>query len=378
MKVFSPDYLRRVGTDIFIACGSPPPEAALVADDLVESNLLGYDSHGVIRCETYVEFVLTGQVKPGAPLRVVKETPITAVLDCGLNFGQVSATRMVEIACAKAKQSGMAYVISKNGCHVGRLGSYVQKITKQGMLGMATCNNRKIGHVVAPWGAREGRLGTNPLAFAAPTKGWPMIIDMSTCMIAEGKVFLARDEGKSIPPGCLQDAAGNPTTDPNVYFGPPHGTLLPFGSQFGYKGFGLSLMVEILGGIMAGEDPTVHQPGFNSFSLIAINPDAFYGAERFVELVDRLCAYQMSAAPAPGFQEVVVPGIYDFRMRQKRLATGIPVDNNVWNKIVLAAQSVGVVIHEPSEDRSAQEPSSFKMAPHVKVGTPTKILRKQN
>ena len=342
MKTFSPDYLRDVVTNIFVGCGAPPHEAAIVANDLVESNLLGYDSHGIARCATYVDFALTHRVKPGSAIRIVKETPTTAIIDCGLNFGQVSATQMVDIACAKAKQAGIAYVVSKNCCHVGRLGSYVQKVAEQNMAGIATCNNRKIGHIVAPWGGREGRLGTNPFAFAAPTQTWPMVLDMSTCMIPEGKVHLALEEGKPVPPGCVRDAVGNPTTDPKAFYGPPQGTILPFGSQYGYKGFGLSMMVEILGGIMAGEDATVAQPGFNGFSLIAIEPDAFCGERQFADLVDRLCAYQMSAAPAPGFGEVVVPGVYDFRMREKRLVEGIPVDENVWKTVVDAGGRVGV------------------------------------
>jgi uncharacterized oxidoreductase len=283
-------------------------------------------------------------LKPGTPLRIVRETPVTAIVDCGLNFGQVSAKQMVDIATGKAKAAGIAYVVSKNCCHVGRLGSYVQKVAEAGMVGIATCNNRKVGHVVAPWGGREGRLGTNPLAFAAPTKTWPVVLDMSTCMIPEGKVNLAREEGKPAPPGCIRDAAGNPTTDPNAFYGPPQGTILPFGSEYGYKGYGLSMLVEILGGIMAGEDATVDQPGFNGFSLIAIDPEAFCGVSLFTDLVDRLCAYQMSAQPAPGFTEVVVPGLYDFRTREERLAKGIPVDGNVWNTVVAAAKRVGVTI----------------------------------
>jgi len=102
--------------------------------------------------------------------------------------------------------------------------------------------------------------------------------------------------------------------------------------------------MEIMGGIMAGEDGTTDQPGFNSFSIIAINPEFYCGAERFRELVDRMCAYQMSAAPAPGFKEVVVPGLYDFRTREKRLTQGIPVDDNVWMMIVDAGRRVGVAI----------------------------------
>jgi uncharacterized oxidoreductase len=343
MKNFTPDFLRKAGTQIFMGCGSPPDEAAVIADDLVESNLLGYDSHGIIRCETYVEFVVGKKVVPGAPIRVMKETPTTATVDCGLNFGQVTATKMVDLACEKAAKSGMAYIVCQNGTHVGRLGSYVQKVAERGMLGIATSNNRKIGHVVAPWGGREGRLGTNPFAYAAPTNGWPVVLDMSTCMIAEGKVYLAMQEGKSVPPGCVQDADGKPTTDPNVYFGPPHGTVLTLGAPgFGYKGFGLSMLMEIMGGIMAGQDGTEHQSGFNSFSVIAIDPEFYCGREVFRELVDRFAAYQMSSAPAPGFKEVVVPGVYDFRLKEKRLAEGIPVDDQVWKMVVESGQRIGV------------------------------------
>jgi hydroxycarboxylate dehydrogenase B len=344
MKTFFADFLRNVGTNIFSGCGTPRHEAAIVADDLVEANLLGYDSHGIVRCVTYVDWVLTGKTRPGVPLCIVKETPTTAIVDCGLNFGQVSAAKMVDMACTKAKQAGIAYVVSKNCCHVGRLGSYVQKVAERGMMGIATCNNRKKGHHVVPWGGREGRLGTNPLAFAAPTRGWPVVLDMSTCMIPEGRIRLALEEGKSIPPGCAQDAAGNPTTDPKAFYGPPSGTILPFGSQYGYKGYGLSMMVEIMGGIMAGEDATVDQPGANGFAIIAIAPDALCGAERFKDLVDRLCSYQMSAAPAPGFSEVVVPGVFDFRTREKRLVEGIPVGDEVWRAVVDTAGRIGVTI----------------------------------
>ena len=114
--------------------------------------------------------------------------------------------------------------------------------------------------------------------------------------------------------------------------------------MFGYKGFGLSLMMEIMGGIMAGEDGTADQPGFNSFTVTAVDPEFYCGREQFRELVDRMCAYQMSAAPAPGFKEVVVPGVFDFRMREKRLAEGIPVDENVWAMIVDSGKRVGVTI----------------------------------
>jgi hydroxycarboxylate dehydrogenase B len=346
MKLFSADYLRKVATDFFTACGSPPAEALVVADNLVESNLMGYDSHGVMRCIEYLRCVKDGRVKPGAPVRIIQESPSTAVVDCGLNFGPVGMNVMLNVGCEKAKTAGITCVLSKNSFHVGRLGSYVQKVAERGMFGFLSCNMRQKAHVVVPFGGRDGRLGTNPLAFAAPTKGWPVVLDMSTCMIAAGKIDMALFQGQQLPEGCIQDKDGNPTTDPGDFYG-PHGellgTMLTLGSpRFGYKGYGLSMMTEILGGILGGEDATIDHNRSNGVSLIVINPDHFCGVALFRDLIDRFCEYQMSSRPAKGFQEVVVPGTYDFRLRENRLAEGIPVDERIWAQIVETTAEMGV------------------------------------
>ena len=352
MRAFTADYLREVGTECFVACGSPPAEAGQVAEHLVESNLMGYDSHGIVRVTEYVHCVKDGRVKPGAKWSVMKESPSTAIVDCALNFGQVSGNAMVDMVCEKAKACGIACVLSRNCFHVGRLGGYVQKIAERGMFGLMACNGRQRIHMVVPWGGREGRLGTNPIAFGAPTKGWPVVLDMSTCMIPEGKVRLAMFQHKPVPENCIQDADGNATTDAAAFYTPDQskiiGTILPFGSPtFGYKGYGLAMMIEIMGAILSGEDATVDHDRSNGVSLLAINPDVFCGVEVFTELVDRFCKYQMSSKPATGFEEVVVPGVYDFRMREKRLAEGIPIEDGVWEQIAAAAKQVGTRVCEP-------------------------------
>ena len=344
------DFLRQVGTDIFVGCGAPLAEAILVASELVEANLMGYDSHGIVRCNEYVDYVKRGRITPGAAHRVVREHRNTAVVDCGLNFGQVGATYMTDLACGKALDGGIAYVVSTRCSHVGRVGSYVQRAAEKGFLALATCNNQKAGHIVAPWGGREGRLGTNPLAFAAPTGRWPVVLDMTTCMIAGGKLNMLKLAGKPAPRGTIQDVDGNPSTDPAVITAlsldpsAPSGTILPFGSEYGYKGYGLSMMVEIMGGIMAGLDMTQDNPGANGFAVIVMDPDAFCGKSELRRLVDTLCAYQMSSAPAPGFSEVVVPGLYDFRLKEKRTVEGIPIEGNVWDLVIEAGKRVGVQV----------------------------------
>ena len=342
MKTFTADYMRQVGVTLLCACGASPEEAAIVADELVEASLMGLDSHGIMRYVQYTEDALSGKIRPGAPIRIVKETDNTAIVDAGSNFGPVSATRMVEIACDKAERHSLSCVVSQNGQHVGRLGSYATKCALRGFVALAVVNSSKHGHWVVPWGGREGRLATNPLAFAAPTQGRPIVLDMSTAAIAEGKIRVLRQMGKPVPPGCILTAEGTPTTDPNLFYGPPHGSILPFGAQSGYKGFGLSLMVEILGGLLAGMATSQDHPYGNGLCILAINPDAFCGREQFAALTEDLKAYMLNTLPAPGYERVVMPGQLDDEMREKRLREGIPVAENTWDAIVAVSHKVGL------------------------------------
>jgi uncharacterized oxidoreductase len=171
-------------------------------------------------------------------------------------------------------------------------------------------------------------------------------MDMSTAMISEGKLRILMNQGKPVPEGCIQDSRGNPTTNAKAFYGPPRGAILPFGSQFGYKGFGLSLLVEIMSGIMAGMATSVDYPYINGLALIAVNPDAFCGKNRFRELMDDLCAYITSSPPAPGRNAVVMPGAYDFQILEKRSIEGIPVDERTWQLICEVARRVGVGIDD--------------------------------
>jgi uncharacterized oxidoreductase len=350
MPVFSADYLRDVGIQIFIACGAPPEEAEVVADNLVEASLLGLESHGVTRYIHYVDHVLIGKIKPGAKVLVVKETPTTAVVDCGFNFGMISAKYMVEIVCEKAQKQAVACVVSQNGHHVSRLGSYVQMVAERDLIGIATANSSQHGHFVVPFGGREGRLATNPIAYGVPTQqGPPILLDMSTSMIAEGKIKVLMHEGKPLPLGSVQDADGYQITEAEKFYGPPKGTIMPFGSpDLGYKGFGLSLMVEILSGVLAGNATPEDLPYINGLFLLAIDPEAFCGLNQFKHLIEGLKRYIKSTSPAPGYEEVFMPGELDFRIREKRLIEGIPLADATWKLIIESAEKVGVVLEEPT------------------------------
>ncbi len=341
----SADELRRVGRRLFLACGAADEEAAAVAEELVEASLRGLDSHGVLRYAQYVDDSLCGRARPGTATRIVRETLTTATVDCGFALGPYTARRVSELTGEKAKTAGIAAVVSVNSHHIGRLGACVGRLASKGMLGLAFANSSKHGHWVVPFGAKEPRLATNPLAFAAPSENpdRPLLLDMSTSMIAEGKVRSLMQQGLPLPPGCLQDAQGQPTTDPRSFYGPPRGTILPFGGpDLGYKGFGLSLLVEVMGGLLAGMRSSADHAYINGLCVIAVSADAFCGAQQLRALVEDLSAYIRSAAPAPGSQRVVLPGELEWECREQRLRDGIPLAAETWRMIVEAGAKVGV------------------------------------
>ncbi|MBM4075618.1 MAG: Ldh family oxidoreductase, partial [Planctomycetes bacterium] len=226
--------------------------------------------------------------------------------------------------------------------HVGRLGAYVQAAAAKDMIAIATCNSPIHGHFVVPWGGREGRLATNPLAYAAPTSGNPIVSDISTSIVPEGKIRLFKNRGKPLPLGWVKDANGQPTTDAATFYGPPMGGIMPLGGDAGHKGFALSLLVEILSSTLAGHDSTDRSLVGNGICFFVIDPSAFTPIDQFKKLMDNMIAYMKSSQPAPGFTEVLVPGELEFRTQQQRTETGIEVDDVTWSAIVKHARELKV------------------------------------
>lgn len=350
MKTFTADYLREIGTDIFLALGAPADEAAIVAAELVEASLMGLESHGVTRYIWYANEVLDQKIKPGAPVEVLKETPTTAVVDVNFNFGQIGAHKMMNLAAAKARAAGISCIISRHCHHVSCLGLYTQRIARHDLIGMGTVCSHKAGHWVVPWGGRKGRLATNPISYAAPTSADPVVLDMSTSMISEGKIRVLMHQHKELPDGCILDGDGNPTKDPKDFYGPPRGVILPFGGELGYKGFGLSLLTMVLGEVLAGEDISDEYHYVNGLALMAINPAAFGDLDDFKHRMDAMLEYMKNTPPAKGFKEVILPGELEFRMRHHRLKTGIPLAEKTWKQIRQIASKLGV--HMPKQGPS--------------------------
>jgi uncharacterized oxidoreductase len=214
---------------------------------------------------------------------------------------------------------------------------------------MAFCNGHGSGKGVAPWGGREARLHTAPISIAVPMdRERCVLLDFGTSVSAEGKLRIARNSGKSVPEGYIIDAEGNPSTDPNAFYGPPRGALLPFGGPVGYKGYGLAIMAEILGGILSGAGASRAEPVRfgNALLITAMSVESFMPLGVFREQVRGFLEYVKATPLAPGFQEINYPGELEARERSRRLRDGILVDEGTWARIKETATGLGVDLQD--------------------------------
>ncbi len=342
MPIFSAAQLRKVAADTLHAAGAIAAEAQVVADALVEANLEGHDSHGVVRVPEYVTWMEEGRINHGAKMEIQKETAAFAVIDGNWGWGQVIGKQAMEVAIQKASDIGTGVVSVHNCNHLGRVGDYPTMAAKKEMAAILFVNTHGGGKLVAPWGGRERRLSANPIAAAIPrSTGEPFVLDISTCAIAGGKLHIMRNAGKPVPPNCIIDAAGRPTVDAAAYFGPPEGALLPMA---GHKGFGLALMCDMLAGALSGAGcsrPTTTRVG-NAFFAVVINLSLFRDRGNFDADVDQLTDYMKSCPLAPGFDEVLIPGEPERRTRRVREKEGIPVDEGTWTEVVGTANKYKV------------------------------------
>src|SRR5579863_3811580 len=235
MLHFTADRLTDFVGRVFAAAGAPPDEAHAVAASLVESNLRGYDSHGVGLARWYLSQIKNGELVPGAAFAVRHETAALVAADGGLGFGQVQCGRLVDRVAAKARELGVACGTLVQSGHVGRLGEWVERAATQGLAALISVNDNGVIATVAPPGGTRGRISTNPVAIAVPTGNVPLVLDISTSAVANGKLKNARLEHRQVPLGWIQDSEGNPTTDPNVMLAEPPGALVPFGGDQAYK-----------------------------------------------------------------------------------------------------------------------------------------------
>ncbi len=346
MPTFAADVLESFTRSLFEARGVPGDEAARVAASLVDANLCGHDSHGVIRTVQYLKYLEEGLLSAGVALNVVNESPAVLATDGQWGLGQVQAHRLLELLFPKARTAGLAAGTLKHCGHIGRLGEYAEAAARQGFAFMATVNNHGYGRGVAPPGGIDSRIGTNPICLGAPTPGDPVILDIGTSVVAEGKVRVAFNKGVQAPDGWLLDENAQPTNDPGVLYREPRGSILPLGGVAnGYKGFGLGFLLDIFAGALSGgqcSHPDVTPRSANAVFFLVLDVTNFAGQDHFMNEVQRLCEQVRSCPRAAGVSEIKLPGDPERQERGRRRGAGITLDDGTWKQLVEAAKALGV------------------------------------
>ena len=345
MPRFQPEDLRRIGYELFEAAGCSPDDAPTIVDHLVESHLFGHDSHGALRFGEYLRAIREGRFQPRATPEVISEKPCTAVVDGHGALGQIGATFAQSLAIEKARQYGTATVTLRNTSHIGRAGAYPLMAARSELMGLAFVNGGHLGYQVAPFGGIDGRLSTNPIAFAAPRRDAdPILVDMTTSVVAEGKIRIAINHQKQVPAGWIIDAQGHATTDPNALKEDPHGAILPLGGVVAHKGYGLSLVVELLGGALSGQGCAAGERAMASNGVLftVYDIEHFTDLDAYYDEVEALIRHLKSSRTAPGFQEILAPGEPEFRSAKRNQVEGLDVDDTTWAAICDEARAVGL------------------------------------
>jgi len=341
MIIKSAGGLHQLASDILRGLQAPPAVAERVATALVESNLVGHDSHGVMRLSAYADSIRAGTLNPAGQVEIIQETPGTVFLDCGWNFGHYACAQGMHLAIGKARTQGIGLAVLRHCDHTGRIGEYATMAAEQGFIGQVVCNGSSPGGLVAPFGGLSRALGANPLAWAVPGgPGQPPIyLDFATAAAAHGKLEVAAAKGEQVPDGWIVDKLGQPTRNPQEAL--DGGAILPFG---GHKGYALGVMIELMGGGLSGVGFPI-QPAYRwdqGTLLVAINIEAFQPLADFQAMVADFRQRIKAMPRAPGHDEIFVPGELEWRTKQQRARDGIALPEVTWERLRELAQTLGL------------------------------------
>ena len=325
--------------------GMSADDAFICADNLVDADLAGVESHGVSRMTNYMKRLRTRVVDPAGVPEAVKEAPGSLFVDgrnaMGMVVGRYAMTRCME----KARENGSCFAAANHSNHFGMAAYYAQMAAREGLIGICGTNAPPN---LAPWGSPQKYMGTNPIAISAPTLGDPVTLDMAPSVVAMGKIILAAKLGKPIPEGWVVDKDGNPTTDPVVG---QYGTLVPIG---GPKGSGIAIFMELLCGVLAGAAVGPHinhfwqdfeNPQNVGHFFAAIDPAWFVGRQEFAAGVDAVVRELKALPKSPGVTEIFMPGEIEHRRRAERRAQGIQMPGSVYDELAALAGLYGTELN---------------------------------
>ena len=339
MRAVAAERLVRLVAAIMAQGGSSAAEAQTIARRLVDANLVGHDSHGVIRVGKYLEWVREGWLRPNQAPTVVTESDTLAIVDGNRGYGQVIGEFAARLGIAKAARTGIALIGLRNCGHLGRVGDWAEMAAAEGQVSLHFLNTSGAQRV-APFGGRDRRLSTNPISIGVPVAGAePVILDVTTSTVAEGKLMVAVNKGDRVPEGWIIDRDGKPTTDPRDFY--DGGALLTVGA---HKGSGLSIVTDLLAGaISTGRSSDPDDPVLrNNMLSIYIAPSVYDPGGGVLREARRLVDWVKASPPVDPHQPVLAPGDIERRTRAERLADGVPIDDKTWRDLESAARTVGV------------------------------------
>lgn len=347
MPTISHQSMREFVCNLYIAQNTPEDIAKVVSDYQVNTNLQGHDSHGCISIPRFRNDVKTGKVIPDARPETIKDHGATALINGNRSFGMYSATMVTDLAIAKARDLGISAVGSYNSNHLGALWGYMERVVNAGLIGIMYASAGPRGGSMAPYGGTRPALAGNPIGFGVPCADQPpMIADISTAVVAGGKVLLALHAGEKIPGHWVLNREGNPTTNPEDFITPECqilGTMLPFG---GHKGYSIALLAEVLGAILTGYGAAYKDDYIegNGPFVIAIDIDRFVDPAIFRTEVTEYIKNAKSVPTNEETEEILYPGELEARARTKREKEGIPFSESVWQSFVDVADELGIAV----------------------------------
>jgi len=345
-----PDRLREIAVQIVSGLGGTHEESVLVAESLVQADMRGTDTHGVTYLKLLADRVDMKMIHLPTPLKVIREDVATGLIDGGNGLGQVAAHRAMTMSIEKARHCGTGCCLVRNTNNVGFLAFYTMQAAKNGMVGIIMTN---AAAAMSPWGGADAFFGTNPLSIAVPghSEDPAIVLDMSSSLVARGKVRRANRLKEGIPPGWAFDESGAPTTDPAAAL---KGTLAPIG---GPKGYGLALMVDILAGMLSGSKygpdvKTFHQPegptGVGACCM-AIDVERFMPLQEFKGLVQPYVESIRGSRKAKGVSRIYLPGEIEFEKEKTSSKQGIEINPGTAKDLNQLLEKINSSLRVPQE-----------------------------
>ena len=350
--------LKEFVVQVFVKMGVPQEDAQVTADVLVDANLRGIDSHGVARTRRYVQGLRDGVMLAKPDIRIIHQTPVTALVDGGAGLGQVVGVKGMQLAVEKALEAGVGFAAVRNSNHYGIAGYYAMMALEEGLLGISMTNAATL---VVPTFGRDAVLGTNPLSIAVPTgEERPFVLDMATSVVTRGKLEEYDRMEKPLLPGWATDAKGITTDDPGEVLVNLRdrlgGGILPLGGAgeelSGHKGYGLALLVDILCGVLPGagyanhvypkDDAGKPLPANIGHFFGALQVDAFRPLEEFKTSMDEIVRILKSSAKAEAQDRIFIHGEKEFEMAEERMREGIPLHPKVISDLQALGEELGV------------------------------------